>query len=281
MFNKLTNSWQLLKASAKVLQADKELLVFPIVSAVGVLLVSVTFFVPMLLTDFLNSLVARDFPIFSYAVVFLFYIAQYTIIFFANTALVGAAMIRLRGGDPTLADGFRIASQRFLPILGYALIAATVGIILKAISDRSKSLGRFVISLIGLAWNIATYLVVPILAVEEVGPIDAIKRSVNLLKQTWGEQIVGNFSIGAIFGIIYIAVFLLAGGVVAVSIYMELSWALIIAIILLTIVLMVFIGLVSSTLNAIYTAAVYQYATTGESGEFFNPDLVQNAFRLR
>ncbi|MBN2502170.1 MAG: hypothetical protein JXB38_15405 [Anaerolineales bacterium] len=281
MFNKISNSWELLKASAKVLQADKELLIFPIISAVGVLLVTATFFIPMLVTDFLGAFTSSNIPFLNYFVVFLYYIVQYTVIFFANTALVGAAIIRLKGGDPTLADGFRVASQRFVPILGYALIAATVGLVLKAISDRSKSLGRFIISLIGLAWNIATYLVVPILAVEEVGPIDAIKRSVSLLKQTWGEQIVGNFSINTIFGLISMGIVLIGFTFGAAVIMLELSWVLLIIIGALLVLTLVLIGLISSTLNGIYTAAVYQYATTGEAGEFFNPDLVQNAFRLR
>ena len=102
-------------------------------------------------------------------------------IFFCNTALVGAALIRLRGGDPTVADGFRIAASRVGPILGYALIAATVGMVLRAISERSGFLGRLVVSLVGFAWNLATFLVVPVLVVEDVGPIEAVQRSASYL----------------------------------------------------------------------------------------------------
>ncbi len=100
-----------------------------------------------------------------------------TVIFFCNTALVGAALIRLRGGDPTVADGFRIAASRVGPILGYAFIAATVGMVLRAISERSGFLGRLVVSLVGFAWNLATFLAVPVLVVEDVGPIEAVQRS--------------------------------------------------------------------------------------------------------
>ena len=100
-----------------------------------------------------------------------------------------------------MRDGIDVALKNFGPILGYAVIASTVGVILKSINDRSKGFGRFITSLIGTAWNVATYLVVPILAVEGIGPIEAVKRSVELLKRTWGEQIVGNMGIGAITGI--------------------------------------------------------------------------------
>jgi hypothetical protein len=113
----------------------------------------------------------------TYAFVLLFYVVQYFVIFFCNTALVGAAMIRLRGGDPTVGDGFRIAVSRIQPILGYALIAATVGMVLRAISERSGLLGRLVIASVGLAWNLATYLVVPVLVVEDVGPIEAVSAA--------------------------------------------------------------------------------------------------------
>src|SRR5262245_22771845 len=204
MFQRLSNSWELVKASAAVLRADKELVVFPIVSAIGTLIVTATFALPLFLAGMFDSMYVdgKGFQPLGMAVAFLFYLTQYFVIFFANTALVGAAMIRLQGGDPTVGDGFQIALRRIGPIFGYALISATVGMILRAIAERAGFIGRIVISLIGLAWNLATYLVVPILAVEDVGPIEAIKRSTALLKRTWGEQVVGNAGLGAVFGLI-------------------------------------------------------------------------------
>ena len=280
MFRRIANSWELIKASASVLRADKELMVFPIVSAVGVLIVTATFALPMLLTNFFDALVAGQSTVLGAVVAFLFYLAQYFVIFFANSALVGAAMIRLRGGDPTLGDGFRIASGRIGAILGYALISATVGMILRWLSERAGILGRVVSSLIGLAWNIATYLVVPILVVEEIGPIDAIKRSVNLLKKTWGEQIVGNFSIGLVFGLLSLLV-MLVGVPVIVWAAMSESVALIVLAIVVLVLVLTLLGLMSSTLSGIYTAAVYQYAVTGETSGYFRQDLVQHAFRQK
>ncbi|MEP7190868.1 MAG: DUF6159 family protein, partial [Roseiflexaceae bacterium] len=211
MFQKLSNSWELVKASAQVLRSDKELIVFPIVSAVGSLIVLATFAIPMFLAGVFDSMYVdgKGFQPLGMLVAFLFYLVQYTVIFFANTALVGAALIRLRGGDPTVADGFRIAAQRLGPILGYALISATVGMVLRAIAERAGIIGRIVISLVGFAWTVATYLVVPVLAAEDIGPIDAVKRSTQLLKRTWGEQLVGNAGVGAVFGLMMFGVFLI------------------------------------------------------------------------
>jgi hypothetical protein len=189
MFTRLANSWELVKVSAAVLQQDRELLIFPLVSALASLLVMATFAVPMFLAGLFEAMFADEFGaarIVGYIVAFTFYLVQYSVILLANAAPVGAAMIRLDGGDPTVGDGFRIAWQHVGAIFGYAAIAATVGVILRALSERG-TLGRLVSSLAGVVWNVATYLVVPLLVVEGVGPVDAIKRSGSLLKQTWGE----------------------------------------------------------------------------------------------
>lgn len=281
MLTRISNSWELVKASARVLSLDKELLIFPIVSAVGVVAVTALFIIPALLGSLFDSFFSESFGVFGTVLAFLYYIVQYTIVFFSNTALVGAAMIRIRGGNPTVMDGVRIASRQFFNILGYALIASTVGIVLKLISDRSKGLGRFIISIIGLAWNVGTYLVVPILAVEGVGPIEAVKRSVNYLKRTWGEQIIGNFGIGTTMGLLTFVVVIIGIAVLALAAWMEAPLFLLIALGALLGLTLVFLGLISSTLNGIYTAAVYEYAATGEVKGYFDRTIVENAFRLR
>ncbi len=280
MFEKLRNSWDLVKASASVLRADKELIIFPFISSLGVLLVTATFALPMLLTGFIDSIFEGGADILAFVVAFTFYVVQYAVIIFANSALVGAALIRLRGGDPTVGDGLRVAMGHIMQILGYALIAATVGMILRWMSERGKRIGRFASSVIGLAWNLATYLVVPVLVVEDVGPLEAVKRSAELLKRTWGEQIAGNFSIGAIFGLISFAVILLFVPVFVVVVPTK-SILLIVLSAVALVLLLVLIGLVSSTLNGIYVAAVYRFAAEGDAGGYFREDLVKEAFRLK
>lgn len=280
MFEKIKNSWNLMKASAAVLQADKELMIFPIISSIGVLIVTATFAFPMMAADVFDKMGSGNSQYVTYIVLFLFYVVQYTVIIFANSALIGAAMIRLKGGDPTVGDGFRIAFQHIGSILGYALLSATVGLILRMISERSGNLGRIVTSLVGLAWNLATYLVVPVLVIEGVGPVEAIKRSTGLLKKTWGEQIVGNFSIGLIFGLATVVVILLGIPFFILAASLE-SLALMIAFGLIFVLVLVFLGLINSTLTGIYVAAVYRYAAEGEASGFFNEEMIQGAFRLK
>jgi hypothetical protein len=281
MANRFSNSWELVKASARVLGSDKELMVFPILSSIGTLVVSLTFVLPMFLSGYFDQVFARGGQVGGLVVLFLFYLCQYFVIFFANTALVGAAMIRLRGGDPTVGDGFRIAFSRFGPILGYSLVAATVGMLLKMLSERGKGLGRVASGILGLGWNIATFLVVPVLAVENLGPIEAIKRSVALLKKTWGEQIIGNLGLGAFFGLVVFLAFLVGVPLIVLAATYVQSTALTIALAVLFVVLLILLGLVQSALSGIYTAAVYQYAVDGKSGGFFDEDMVRNAFRTK
>jgi hypothetical protein len=274
--NRFSNSWKLFKSAAAVLAADRELLIFPILSSVGIILVSLSFAVPMFLSNYFDSIFSKESGIAGLIVAFAFYLVQYLVIFYSNTALVGAAMIRLEGGDPTVRDGFRIANSRFGAIFGYALIAATVGVILKALSNR-KGTAHVIGSVAGMAWNIATYLVVPVLAVEGVSPTAAIKRSVTLLKKTWGEQLIGNFGLGLIFGLATFIVIIL-GVMAAILAIKAQSVIAIVAAILVVLVILAFLGLAQGCLNGIYTAAVYQYASSGKSSNFFDPAMVQEAF---
>jgi len=284
MFERIGNSWALVKASAGVLRSDKELVVFPIVSAIALLIVSAAFFLPLDSIGFFDGL--EDPGVLEIAVVFAFYLVQYFVMIFANSALVGAALIRLRGGDPTLGGGFGIAKSHLGSILGYAAIAATVGMILKFMSQAGESEGRgnplaligaLASSIVGMAWSLATFLAVPVLVAEDVGPVEAIKRSSNLLKKTWGEQIVGGLSIGLIFGLFAVAVVIMAiAAVVLVADAMPLA---VLAIGVILVLVLLGIGLISSTLGGIYSAAVYNYAVGGDAGEFFREDLIKNAFR--
>jgi hypothetical protein len=279
MFDRIGNSWDLIKASAAVLRKDRELVIFPIVSMVASIILMVSFALPMWFSGAFES-IERGNNGLAYVVGFLFYLCQYTIIFFCNTALVGAAMIRLRGGDPTVSDGLRIASQRFPTILGYAFIAATVGMVLKTISERVGFLGQIVVSLVGFAWNVATFLVVPVLVMENVGPTDAIKRSSQLLKQTWGEQVIGNTGMGLAFGLLTFALIIVGVGVIMAAASIG-SMVLLFGTIAGVVLAVVALGLVGSALSGIYTAAVYNYAMTGQAGDEFSMDLVQNAFRAK
>jgi hypothetical protein len=278
--DRIKRSLALAKASLAVLKQDKKLIIFPLISSIVMFFVTLTFLIPTLVGNVLDNIMDTGMPVFGYIVLFLFYLVQYTVVYFNSTALVGAAMIRLRGGSPTVKEGFDIAFSRLMPIIGWALLSATVGLVLNILSSSSKKkgsgLGSIVSSLLGAAWNVVTFLVVPVLAVEGLGPIKAVQRSWNLLKRSWGEQIAGTLSIGMVFAIIGILGGLLLAGIgVGLSILLES----ILPGILFGILLLIFIvllSLVSSTLTGIFSAAVYNYATDGHTG-LIDENLIREA----
>jgi hypothetical protein len=276
MAGRISNSFALVKASARVLQLDKELMVFPLMSGIATLLVIASFITPIFLVG--PELFDSENPSYlAYVLGFLFYLVQYTVIFFFNAALVGAALIRLDGGDPTVSDGLAIASKRMGSIIGYAAIAATVGMVLRAISERSGLVGKIVAGLMGMAWTLTTYLTVPILVTKDIGPIDAVKESAKIFKRTWGEQVIGNFGMGAavtLIGLAWTAVSVVLIVAMA-SLGMGLS---ILAAVGIMVLGYVVLALWASALNGIYTAALYRYAMTGETG-LFDAQIMGNAFR--
>ena len=280
MFRKLSNSWIMMKASFRVLRMDPELMVFPLLSGIAVFLATSTFVVPFaFIGDGFGALENLDENVgyLGYAIGFLYYMVLYSLIFFFNTALVGAAMIRLEGGDPTVKDGLEIAFSKLGTILEYAAIAATVGMILKMVEERAGFLGRIVIGFLGLAWNLTTYLTVPVLVSKDVSALDAIKESATVFKKTWGEQMVGNAGIGLATFFLILAMVLMAVPLIILSSM--------ISPVLVGITVVSLIGgffcliLVGSALNGIYCTALYRYATTGEAGEHFTSQMMEDAFR--
>lgn len=280
MFDKLAHSWELVKASANVLQADKKLLLFPLLSTICTLLVAASFFVPIFVSGGFRGMQGDSMPMWFWVTMFVFYVVQYTVIFFFNTALVGVALMRMDGGEPTLADGLRIAMARLPAILGYAVIAATVGMILRALQERAGFIGRWVIGLLGVAWTVATFLTVPVLVSQNVGPIDAVKRSAALLKETWGENIAGNVGMGLVFGIL-IAIVAFAGIALVMAAASAGSTVLGIVILALAVVCVMLLALVQAALQGIYAAALYRYTTTGDATDGFDQALVADAFHVK
>ncbi|HET9483466.1 MAG TPA: DUF6159 family protein [Xanthomonadales bacterium] len=277
MFDRFSRSWSLLKASASVLKQDKELMVFPLVSTIAALIVIGSFAAPLFAFGWIDQVEEGTAPVLAYGWLFLFYLVQYFVIFFFNTALVGAAMIRLRGGDPTVADGFRIAFGRLGPILGYAVIAATVGMILRIAEQRLGVVGKWIAGLFGAAWTVASFLVVPVLVVENVGPIEAVKKSVELLKKTWGENIIGNVGVGLAFFLMYLLLGVAAAGGIALAVGMK-NPTLVFTVIGLAIGCFVVLALVHAALSGIYAAALYRYAAEGDAGGAFEANALGQAF---
>jgi len=288
MPGKISRGWGILKQSWLALGHDKKLLLLPVLSGMACLLILVSFVLPLALApdtwEFLQDekLQAREVwkqPV-TYVLTFGFYLSTYFVVVFFNTALVWCAVNRFNGGRPTIGDGLRVALSRLPQILGWALVAATIGTILKAIEDRLSVLGQWVVRLIGVAWSVVTYFVVPVLAVEGRGPLAAVRRSASLLRKSWGESLVGEVSMGAISTLLAVpalAVMLAAfvAGILTRSIWLA---AVPIALALLYLVAA---AIVASALQQVFMAGVYLYAAEGRVPSGFSEDSLRSAFRVK
>ena len=286
MFERIENGWALVRQSWEVLKLDKELLAFPLFSGIACLLVMASFAVPIWATGFAESVlqegeggvraVGQAEQILGYVILFAFYFVNYFVIIFFNSALIACAIIRFKGGDPTLADGFSAAFSRLPQIAGWALVAATVGLILKIIESRSEKFGAFIASLLGMAWSAITYFVVPVIVVERTGPIAAGKRSLEILKRTWGEALTANFGVGFIVFLVSLIgiVPLILGGVALATGHTVLG---IIALVIGVVALLI-VSLVSSAMNAIIIGALYLFAAEGTVPRQFDNQMFRQAF---
>ncbi len=280
MFRTIGHTFELIKMSWGVLMKDRELLWFPVFSAIGVAIVIGLMFAIGSATGSIDRLSdsateagqaagttanGGDFALVAIA----FFLSYFVVIFF-NAALVSAALERLRGGDPNVSSGLSHALAHIHNILGWAIITASVSLILQIMKGNQRNgLVRFLLDLIGGVWEFLTFFVVPILVSENVGPIEAIKRSSGLVRKTWGRQITANFG----FMIIYIGAVLIAA-IPAVLIGLVVP----IAGIVVGLITGAIAFAVVQALEGIFKAALYEYAM-GEKPLEFDLRTLQTAYQ--
>lgn len=274
MFDRLKRSFRLAGASAQVLRQDNHLMLFPILSCVALLLVIAAFALPLFGLESIDGIGKGGL----YSAAFLFYVVQYFVIFYFNAALVGATMIRLDGGSPSLGDGLRIANSRIGTILGYAVISATVGVILRAIQERVGFIGRLIAGLIGAGWAVATFLVVPVIVTSERGATGAISESTALLKRTWGENVAGQVGMNAAFGLLYFGIIAGAALLALLLATAAPAPALFIMLVIVTVLALLGCMLMHATLTGIYSAVLYRYAAGGSDAPGFDRSVLESAF---
>src|SRR6266852_4332296 len=191
----IRRSYGIFRESLQVLAKDKEILVFPLLSGI----VTIVAFVSMVFAGYTSGVyqhLQKHDPV-TYAVLFVWYFVSWFIVLFFNVAVIHCASIRLRGGDPTIADGFRAATQHLGRIAAWAFVSATVGVILRFLADRAGFIGKIIIGLLGAAWSIATYFIVPVMIFEKRTLRDSVAQSTQLIAKTWGESLIAAGGIGA------------------------------------------------------------------------------------
>ena len=283
MFRTIGNTWQITKLSWKVLQLDRELIFFPIMGTIGAILVGAVaagVFAGTGTFDRLGSPSDAEFNIVDLIIALVAYFGGLFMVIFFNAALVAAARERLEGGDPNVMSGIRAVRGMWLAILGWTIITGTVGIILQALQSMAREnshgvmriVAMILVALLQTAWAYITFFVIPVLVVERVGPISAIRRSGSLLRRSWGEQLTASFS----FFLIYLLAILIVAIPVVVLIFVWPVGAIIVGVILGGIALASV-----AAMEGIFKAALYEWVSEGKGSEWFDRQLLADAYAQR
>jgi hypothetical protein len=274
MFDKISNSVALMGASWNLLRETPKLLVFPLVSSLCLLAITASFAAPLVMTESWMP-PADDAPteqkVVYYSTLFAIYFCDYAASTFFNIAVVSGTITRMTGGEPTVRGCFGEAMKRLPLILGWAAISATVGIALRIAEDRSPRLGGMVAGLLGSAWALVSFLVVPLLVARNLGPIGALTESASLLRRTWGDQLIGNFGFGLLFALLCVpGCVALMVGCFALDFTHQVAGGVLIGLGLLYLVVLVAIH---SALEAVFQTAVYLH-TQGVHYDEFSPEFL-------
>jgi hypothetical protein len=280
--SKTATTWELMKSSWRVLMRDKTLLLFPAISGIACILVMLTFIAPAigLLPGGLRGSLRGGASVLEYVLLFCYYVCNFFVIFYFNAALVAFVVTRLRGGEPTLRDSLREATECLPQIAAWAILASTVGLVLKILESRTGFLGKIVIAIVGVAWSLVTYFVVPLIVIERKGAIEAVGASKDLLGKTWGKQIVSGLGYGLIGFLltvpaVVIVLFAIWGAIASGFQHVGSFGLLAVAAVLYLIAL----GIVMSALRAIFGTVLYLYAKNGTAPEGFAASDLKNAMK--
>ena len=278
---KFSRSWELVKQSFTILRSDKQLMLFPVLSAVSCFVVTAVIATGgafLLLPARAAAIAAGErfnpnqSPMFLLGM-FTLYVVNYFVIVFFNVALVGVANSRLMGGSWTFKDGLELAWERKGTILEWALVAATVGVLLRTLEERLGLMGRLIMRIIGIAWTLACYFVVPVLAFEDLTPIDALKRSSKLFRDTWGEKVIGGFSLSMVS-----LVLMLPGiGLPIAAAFLAGINGMMVGLILMVLYFLV-LSVFMSAVGGIFNAALYRYACFKQVPAAFSEELIASAW---
>lgn len=265
--NSFSRGLRLAGASWGVVRQDRALLVLPVISFVCSVVLTALFAAGIWGVGLPEGDQLR--PV-HYVLLFVLYVALAFVTIFFNAAVIGTAMKRLRGEEASIGDGIRLAREHVGKIFVWAVVTATVGMLLRALSERFGLIGRIVISIIGVAWNVITFFVVPVLLYEPVGVTDGIKRSASIFRQRWGETFVGNGAIGLV---IFLASLVVFGAAFALG-ALVLPLGIVVGVVGLGILMAI-----GAACTGVFNAALYRYATTGEASGAFSIEDLQSSFR--
>jgi hypothetical protein len=284
--NAFSRSWMITKLTFGVINKDRELLWFALLSFVFSTMFAIAMIFPTVIPALLDNGFSNDsLEVYQYAILFITYFGLAFIATFFNVCVVYTTKIRFAGGNATFGESIRFAFSRISLIIQWSLLSATVGLLLRLLHNLASRLGKIgeivaniVISLLGMAWSILTVFVVPVLVYEGLGPIDAIKKSAQVIKKTWGESLIKAIGLGLVQFLVFVLIILISGALTFVLASAFDVMGLLVGI-GIGVLLLLLAGLVFTVASTIFNTALYLYANNNMIAEGFSEDVVRGAFK--
>ena len=270
--NKIRRGWQLTKKSWALLRENPDLLRFPLYGGIATIVCALIVVGPGVF------LIEEDQPVFGGALAVIGFYLLATIGTYFSVGLAAAADMIFHGQQAGVSEGLAVARTRLPQVAGWAAVSATIGIALSALENQG-AIGQIVGRLLAVGWSLITFLAVPVIALEGLGPFETLKRSSTLFKSRWGAQVTGNIAIGGavfLFGVLPSALLIFAGFLIWASASFAGALLLVIGVIGLAISM-----LVSSALSNIFGVALYRYALDGETLGGFTAAELESAVRSK
>jgi len=303
--NKLQRSWWLLKSSLAVIGRNKLLLVFPVTIFLCTTAIILFFLAPPVLRPTGHSYLSAEhwqaighslfrnadtgtgrsqvvFSPLAMAYLGFLYLLSMFIATFCNVAFYHEILGALGGQSVSIARGVKFACSRLSSILLWSLFAGLVGLLIKIIEQRMPLVGRIIGRIIGLAWSIAAVFSIPVIVCEQqnANPIAVLRKSAGVLKQTWGEALIGYIGLSFANGIIFAASFvsLLA----AIAALTALHLYVLIAVMVVGWLVGLFVwSYLTGVASHVYRGALYLYASEGVVAEPYNQEMLDAAWKFR
>jgi hypothetical protein len=286
--NAFSRSWMITKLTFSVINKDRELLWFAVLSFVFSTIYSVAMIFPTVIPALMeNGFSQETLEVYQYLILFATYFGLAFIATFFNVCVVYTTKVRFEGGNATFDESLRFAFSRIGIIVQWSLLSASVGLLLRLLHHLASYLGKvgeiianIIISLLGLAWSIMTIFVVPVLVYEGLGPVAAVKKSAQVIKKTWGESLIKTIGLGLVQFLVFIVI-LFAAGALSYGLASAFGFAGLLTGIGIGILLMLLTGLIFTVASTIFNTALYVYANNNMIASGFSEEVVKGAFKQK
>lgn len=184
-----------------------------------------------------------------------------TLATFFSAALVFAVGKTFEGEPTGVRGGLAGAWEAKWTILAWGVVGTTIGLIVNALENRTGQVAVVVRQLLGFAWSVMTFFIVPVIVLQGEGIRSSARQSLDIFRQNWGEA--GGLTLG--IGLIMFPLIAVVAGVgIGLPLLLaETPWELLQFTLVPTVLVMGVLLVVYQAANGVAKTALYQYATGG------------------